>query len=310
MLSRTQNNSLLLSGILFALSGTFLFSLKPILIKYAYGLGLSSEQVIALRMAFAAPLYMAVVIYSWHKNKGKRPTYKRFVLRASLLGVLGYFIASYLDLLGLQYISAQLERVVLFSFPTLVVLMSYFFFKTKLPRNIWWLLAMSYAGILLIFAHDLDTLGSSVALGTGLVFASALAFAVYVLFSKAIITQIGSQVFTSIAMLAASIAIALYFGVTQDIADLRVSGKAYLLIAGLAFFCTVVPSLLVAEAIHQIGPEHTSIIGTCGPVITSVVAVFWLGEAFTWFHAGGISLIILAIALMTIKSKKREVSAL
>jgi len=281
-----------------------MFSLKPILIKYIYALGLSSEQVIALRMVFAAPFYILVLLFFGIKNIAKRSTYIMHILPASLLGILGYFIATYLDLLGLQYISAQLERVVLFSFPTLVVLMSYFFFRTKLPRNIWWLLAMSYSGILLIFAHDIQTLGTEVALGTILVFCSAIAFAIYVLLSKPIISRIGSQIFTSIAMLAASLAIAAYFVLTQDINDLRVANHAYMSVACLAFFCTVIPSLLVAEAINQIGPEQTSIVGTCGPVITSIVAVMWLGEAFTVYHASGVALIMCALVLMVKKSDR------
>jgi drug/metabolite transporter (DMT)-like permease len=291
----------LLTGMLLALAGTFLFSLKPILIKYAYEYGLSSEQVIALRMVFAAPFYIGVIIFYWRKNAEKRTEYVSHLLPVIGLGILGYFIASYLDLLGLQYISAQLERVVLFCFPTIVVLMSYFFLKTRLPKNIWWVLGGSYAGILLIFGHDLTTFGTEVALGTGLVFLSAVAFAIYVLCSKPIITKIGSQMFTSIAMMAASVAILVFFAFTQDISGLLVSNKAYLLVAALAFFCTVIPSLLVAEAIGIIGPEQTSIVGTCGPAITSVCAVFLLDEAFTIYHGLGLTLIIFAVGSMVKK---------
>jgi drug/metabolite transporter (DMT)-like permease len=284
-----------------------MFSLKPILIKQAYELNISSEQVIALRMLFAMPFYIGVVWYQWAKNKDTRPSYRQHLLPIVMLGVLGYFIASYLDLLGLQYISAQLERVVLFCFPTLVVFMSFFFFKTELPKNIWIILGMSYGGILLIFAHDLTTLGSNVALGTGLVFLSAIAFAVYVLWSKPLMGKVGSQMFTSIAMLGASVAIFVYFVSTQAMSGLQVSNQAYLLIACLALFCTVIPSLLVAKAISSIGPERTSIVGTCGPVITSVLAVILLGEAFTIYHGAGIILIIAAVSMMLKKEKAAKI---
>ncbi len=292
-----------LPGILMALAGTFMFSMKPILIKQAYALGLSSEQVITLRMLFAMPFYASVLLFYWVKHNHKRSAYLRHILPVAGLGILGYFIASYLDLLGLQYISAQLERVVLFCFPTIVVVMSYVFFKTKLPKNIWWLLGMSYCGILLIFGHDLSTLGAEVATGTALVFASALAFAIYVLWSKPIMSKIGSQMFTSIAMISASIAICIFFFSTEDANSLLVSADAYLLVAGIAFFCTVIPSLLVAEAIHTIGPERTSIVSTSGPAITSIFAVLWLGELFTIYHALGLTLIMLAVGLMMTKSK-------
>jgi len=211
------------------------------------------------KFIFAMPIYLSLIVYYWYKNSHKRNSYIQHLLPVAGLGVLGYFVASYLDLLGLQYISAQLERVVLFCFPTIVVVMSYFFFKTTLPKNIWLLLAMSYAGILLIFGHDLSVLGSSVAKGTVLVFLSAIAFAIYVLWSKPV-------------------------GV-------------------LSLFCTVIPSLLVAEAIHKIGPERTSIVGTSGPAITSIFAVIWLGEAFTVYHGIGLVLIMTAVGLMMRQKK-------
>lgn len=300
-------NNFLLPGILLALAGTFMFSLKPIVAKYAYEIGLSSEQLITLRMLFALPFYIAVAALHYARNSDKRSAYIANIVPVALLGVLGYFVASYLDLLGLQYISAQLERVVLFCFPTIVVLLSYFVFKTKLPKNIWWMLGMSYAGILLIFTHDLGVLGSDVLLGTGLVFLSALAFAVYVIYSKPMMTKIGSQMFTSIAMIAASIVILFFFTATQNVSTLHVSNHAFMVAAGFAFFCTVIPSLLVAEAIHKIGPERTSIVGTCGPVMTSVFAVVWLGEAFTIYHAAGLTLILIAVGMMMKKPKEAEV---
>jgi drug/metabolite transporter (DMT)-like permease len=291
-------NNVILPGILLSLAGTFMFSLKPIVVKYAYEIGLTSEQVITLRMMFALPFYIGVVILCWIKNSDKRRAYIANILPTALLGVLGYFVASYLDLLGLQFISAQLERIVLFCFPIIVVLLSYFVFKTKLPKNIWWMLGISYTGILLIFAHDLRVMGSNVALGTSLVFLSAIAFAVYVIYSKPIMTKIGSQMFTSIAMIAASITILVFFVFTQNIKTLHVSNHAFLVVAGFAFFCTVIPSLLVAEAIHKIGPELTSIVGTCGPVITSIFAVILLDEAFTIYHAAGLTLILVAVGMM------------
>jgi len=302
-MTQHQTDHNILPGILLALAGTFMFSLKPIVIKYAYAAGLSSEQVITLRMIFAMPIYLSLIVYYWYKNSHKRNSYIQHLLPVAGLGVLGYFVASYLDLLGLQYISAQLERVVLFCFPTIVVVMSYFFFKTTLPKNIWLLLAMSYAGILLIFGHDLSVLGSSVAKGTVLVFLSAIAFAIYVLWSKPVIAKIGSQMFTSLAMIAASLVIMFYFMATQPLTGLIVSKEGYVLVGVLSLFCTVIPSLLVAEAIHKIGPERTSIVGTSGPAITSIFAVIWLGEAFTVYHGIGLVLIMTAVGLMMRQKK-------
>lgn len=293
-----QNRDPVFVGIMFALLGTFMFSLKPIVIKYAYAMDVTSEQLITLRMLFALPIYIVVAIAAWRRRPERRAYIKQSLPVACGLGVLGYFVASYLDLLGLQYISAQLERVVLFSFPTIVVILSRVFFKTPLPKNTWGLLGMSYAGILIIFGHDLSVMGEKVTIGTFLVFISAISFAIYVLWSKPVIGRIGSQMFTSIAMLAASVIIVCFFFVQYDLNHLQVSLKAYGLIAILAIFCTVIPSLLVAEAIHKIGPERTSIVGTSGPVITSIIAVLMLNEAFTVYHLVGLCLVTAAVFLM------------
>jgi len=303
-MKQTSFNEIALSGVLLAFAGTFMFSLKPIVVKYAYSAGLSSEQVISLRMLFSMPFYIGVLIFYWLRNADKRKIYIQQLLPVAVLGMIGYFIASYLNLLGLQYISAQLERVVLFCFPTIVVLLSYFFFKTQLPKNIWLILGMSYAGIILIFVHDLSVLGEEVAKGTALVFASAVCFAVYVMWSKTIITKIGSQFFTSVAMLSASLGIYVFFMASDAVESLSVSYEGYLFVAILAFFCTVIPSLLTAEAIHRIGPERTSIIGTSGPALTSIFAVFLLSEAFTIYHGAGLGLIMLAVGIMMKKPKK------
>lgn len=249
-------------------------------------------------MIIAAPLYIAVFIYMWQRNPERRTAIKSKLPVIAGLGVLGYFIASYLDLLGLQYITTQLERVVLFCFPTIVVLLSKFLLKKPLPNNIWLLLAMSYCGILVIFGHDLVTLGSNVVYGVSLVFISAICFAFYVIYSKPLMSETGSQVFTSIAMLAASTAIFIWSLFSLPIGSLLVTPNAYFVVAVLSIFCTFIPSLLVAAAIQRIGPEFTSIVGSCGPAMTSVLAVFILGEAFTVYHFIGLVLVMSSIGLM------------
>lgn len=291
-----------LSALLLALAGTFMFSMKPILVKQAYLLGIDSSQLIVLRMLFAAPIYLMVGLVLWRKKPQLHAAYTSNLTFILALGILGYYVASYLDLWALQYISAQLERVVLFSFPTIVVLLSRWVFKTPMPRNIWPILALSYAGILLIFGHDMLTLGQDVVFGTVLVFISAVSFAIYTLWSKPLIGKVGSLMFTCIAMLSASIVIILHFSFTHPFSALQVSNEVLVVCAAIAILTTVIPSFLVAEAINRMGPERTSVVGTCGPVLTSVVAVFWLGEAFTLYHLAGLTMVMLAVWLM-IKSR-------
>jgi len=299
----TSHPASYLSALLIALAGTFLFSMKPILVKQVYLLGIDSSQLIALRMLFAGPIYLVIGFILWRKNTQLHGLYKNNLLFISGLGILGYYVASFLDLWALQYISAQLERVVLFCFPTIVVLLSRWVFNTPMPRNIWPILGLSYAGILLIFAHDMATLGDEVLFGTVLVFISAVSFAIYTLWSKPLMTRVGSMMFTCLAMLSASVVILLHFSFSHSFSELNVGTDALLLCAAIALFATVIPSFLVAEAIHRMGPERTSVIGTCGPVITSMVAVFWLNEAFTLYHFAGLSMVMLAVWLMIKKPK-------
>ena len=291
-----------LSALLLALAGTFMFSMKPILVKQAYMLGIDSSQLIVLRMLFAAPIYFIVGLVLWRKKPQLHAAYTSNLTVILALGILGYYVASYLDLWALQYISAQLERVVLFSFPTIVVLLSRWVFKTPMPRNIWPVLALSYAGILLIFGHDMVTLGRDVLFGTTLVFISAVSFAIYTLWSKPLIGKVGSLMFTCIAMLSASVVIIVHFSFTHSFSALQVSNEVLVVCAAIAILTTVIPSFLVAEAINRMGPERTSVVGTCGPVLTSVVAVVWLGEAFTLYHLAGLTMVMLAVWLM-IKSR-------
>lgn len=299
----SAKNPAFMSGLLLALAGTFLFSMKPILVKQVYLLGIDSSQLITLRMLFAGPIYLVIGIILWHKNPALRSSYKSNLLFILALGILGYYVASFLDLWALHYISAQLERVVLFCFPTIVVLLSRWVFNTPMPRNIWPILGLSYAGILLIFGHDMTTLGDDVMFGTLLVFISAVSFAIYTLWSKSLMSKVGSMMFTCLAMLSASVVILLHFSLKHSYAELNVGTPALLLCATIALFATVIPSFLVAEAINRMGPERTSIIGTCGPVLTSIVAVFWLNEAFSVYHFAGLTMVMLAVWLM-VKSKR------
>lgn len=302
-----MNQNTFAIGIALALVGTFLFSLKPIVVKFAYAYSLNSEQLITLRMIFSLPFYLVVGYLAIQRKPERKTQLKSCLFMTCFLGVLGYFFASYLDLLGLQYISAQLERVVLFCFPTIVVILSRLFFNTPLPPNIWWLLGMSYFGILLIFGHDLVAVGENILLGTLFVFLSAVCFSVYVLWSKFQIAKIGSQLFTSLAMASASICIFVLFLIKHDLSELIVSSTAYFICAVLALVCTVIPSLMVAEGISRIGPERTSIIGTVGPVITSIFAIFILDEIFTFYHALGLFFVCLAIYLMS-KTERTKIT--
>ncbi|MEE9412496.1 MAG: DMT family transporter [Methylococcales bacterium] len=289
------------SGFIYALSGAILFSLKPVFIKLAYAHGIDTVTLLTLRMMIALPFYVAVGLwFIWRRQRGMIG-FTNNIVPTMLIGVLGYYLASYFDLLGLTLISAQLERLILFTYPTMVVVLGAVFFHQPVSRKIWISLLLTYSGVTSIVAHDMSGLGSKVLDGAALVLASAFCFALFMLLSKTQIKQIGSRLFTSIAMSAASIAIISHFSLTQSFEQLCVSSDVLLIVFGIAIISTVVPSFLINAAISSIGPGQTSLIGSAGPLTTAILAVIVLGEEFTLYHALGMTLAIAGIAQLRSK---------
>ncbi|MEE9344576.1 MAG: DMT family transporter [Methylococcales bacterium] len=289
------------SGFIYALCGATLFSLKPVLIKLAYAHGIDTVTLLTLRMMIALPFYVAVGLWMFLRRQYSTISFKKNLVPTALIGVLGYYLASYLDMLGLTLITAQLERLILFTYPTMVVVLGAVFFHQPVSHKIWIALLLTYAGVASIVAHDMSGLESKVIAGSALVLVSALCFALFMLLSKSQIKQIGSRLFTSIAMSAASIAIISHFSLTQSFEQLAVSTDVLLIVIGIAVISTVVPSFLISAAINTIGPGQTSLIGSVGPMITAMLAVSVLGEAFTLYHAIGMVLVITGVAQLRTK---------
>ena len=291
------------TGIALALSGAFLFSLKPILIKLAYAEGIEAAMLITLRMAFSLPFYLLVGLWFMLRGKAKPVKSWSLIIQIGLIGILGYYMASYLDLLGLKYISAQLERLILFAYPTLVIVLSALWFRQSITRKVVLALLLTYSGIACIVLRDGINMGPDIIKGATLVFASACCFAGFMLLSKAPIKAVGSPLFTCIAMTSASIVILCQFVLTQDIEQLLVSRQLLLIILAIAILSTVIPSFLINAAIARIGPGQTSIIGSIGPVITALLTVTVLGEGFTGYHALSLLLVIAGVYWVSVKPK-------
>ncbi len=289
------------SGFIYALCGATLFSLKPVLIKLAYAHGIDTVTLLTLRMMIALPFYIAVGLWVFLRRQHCTIGFKKNLVPTALIGVLGYYLASYLDMLGLTLITAQLERLILFTYPTMVVVLGAIFFQQPVSHKIWIALLLTYTGVACIVAHDMSGLESKVIDGSALVLVSALCFALFMLQSKSQINQIGSRLFTSIAMSAASIAIISHFSLTQSFEQLMVSTDVLLIVFGIAVISTVVPSFLISAAINSIGPGQTSLIGSVGPMITAMLAVSVLGEEFTLYHAIGMALVIAGVAQLRTK---------
>ncbi len=290
------------SGIFFAIAGTALFSLKSIFAKLAFIEGIDATTLVTLRMIIAFPFYAVILIYAIKTRPEKAALLtKRDGFMIFGLGFLGYYLASYLDFQGLFYISAQLERLTLFTYPILVALLSWVFFREKITPRIIASLAVSYMGVSLLFFNETPAANmtqSQIALGTSLVALSALSFAIYLIFSKAFISRLGSLIFTSLAMSSSMIFMLVQFFATHELQDLNVSGKVWFLCLLLAVFSTVIPSFFTSEAINRIGATRTSIMGSIGPVMTIILAVNLLGEEFGMPQIAGLVLVVLGVSFL------------
>lgn len=296
----TVPDSLSQTGILLALAGCILFSIKPILIKIAYQYGGDATSIMTLRAFSSLPLYLVTLLLLC-RSAENRIKVKQHGVKAALIGVMGYYLASFLDISSLEFISAQLERLLIFLFPTFVVLISWCLYGQKPHRNVVLSAVIGYAGISVIVVHDFNTAGHSVVLGSVLAISSALVFAFYLVWSKPLITQLGSSLFTSIGMGCAGLAIILHLllsgsEVSQWSQELITTGII------LGIFCTVLPSYLIAAAMARLTPTSLSLTSNIGPAVTAGLAVVVLDELFTPWHAIGLVLVVFSVYTLNKKS--------
>ena len=293
-------------GLAYAIAAALLFSFKPILIKLVYAYDVDSLVLLTWRMILSMPVYLIIGIILWRRaDQPKRLKFRQGFAKAALVGFIGYYMAALCDLIGLQYVSAQLERLVLFTYPTLVAILGWLFFRKRITANMVVALLISYLGVGLLFVQDWQSSGDQVLFGAGLVFLAALAFSIYVLLSKPIIDLMGSLAFTVVAMLSSSVYIFINFILIRDFEQLRVPTEVWWSIATMSLVSTVLPTFLIAAAIQKLGPEKTAISGTIGPIATSLFAVVLLGEQFTLMHAAGLALVVLAVFVMQRKRVER-----
>lgn len=286
-----------LIGVMLAAGGAGLFSLKGVVIKLAFAEGIGVSQLLTLRMAFSLPVYLAIGVFAYLRIKQK-PT-PRLYLMAAGLGIMSYYFSSWLNFEGLRYVSAQLERLILYIYPTMVALMTWAFYKQPITRQHILALVLAYAGVAILFGAEIGHQGPNALLGGGLIFAGALIYAIYVTASKPVIAGMGSTLFTAFAMSAASFAFLGQSGIDIAINGMpQVSENGLWLSFVLAMLCTVIPSFMIAEAISRIGPGPMSAIGGVGPVVAAWAAVAILHEPFGWPHIASMVLTIFGVWLL------------
>lgn len=298
-----------LPGVIFALLAALGFSAKAILVKLAYLDNVDAVTLLALRMAFSLPFFIGVAV--WAKCQHAEPLSKHDRMLVLVLGLIGYYLSSFLDFLGLQYISAGLERLILFLYPTMTVLLSALVYKRAIGRKIIAAMALCYVGIVLAFLHDLGLHDAGmkqgvILLGASLVFASTLSYSVYLVGAGHAIARIGAARFTAYAMAVASIASLLQFGVMRPMSALDLPLRVYELSIAMAIFSTVLPAFLLSHAIRSIGSGSASLIGTIGPVSTIYMAHVFLNENISPLQIAGASLVLIGVLIISMNSKREE----
>jgi drug/metabolite transporter (DMT)-like permease len=290
-------------GVAFALLAAVGFSAKAILVKLAYLDSVDAVTLLALRMAFSAPFFIGVALWAKRQHAEPLNTHDRLLVLG--LGLVGYYLSSFLDFLGLQYISAGLERLVLFLYPTMTVLLAALIYKRAIGRKALAAMALSYAGIALVLMHDIGMKqGGSVVLGASLVFASTLSYSIYLVGAGHAIARIGAMRFTAYAMVVASAASLLQFVVMRPTGALDLPLRVYGLSIAMAIFSTVLPVFMLSFAIRRIGSGSASLIGTIGPVSTILLAYLILGENISLLQIIGSSLVLGGVLIISLGSKR------
>ncbi len=292
-------------GIAFALAGVLAFSFRPIWIKLAYavptltGHPVSPVTLLFLRMMLSLPFF-AVVAYLLRNNEPRLTARDWWAVAG--LGFVGYYLASFLDFLGLQYVGAGVGRLILFLYPTLVLLLSFLLLHKAPTRRELAALVVSYTGIALVLSNRYGASGDKLALlGVLLIFASALCYAVYLVAGSQMVQRVGSMRFTAYTMIISTVPAVIQFFALEPLSALELPAAVWWYALIMATFSTVLPVFLQAEALRRIGANHFALVGAAGPVTTAIAGAVGLEEPFTALQALGAVLVILGVLLVSVK---------
>lgn len=290
-----------LIGVALVLVSSVGFSARGVIIKLAYPYGVSAEALLALRMIFSLPGFLLLAWFA-RSGAGARLTRPDWGMVLAL-GFIGYYLSSYLSFLGLQYVPAGFERLLLYLSPTMVVVLSALVLKHPVRRHHMIALAVSYAGILLVFADSVATSTEPVTftIGAGLIFASALTYTVYLIASGTIIPRIGSARFAAYASTVACLLVIAHFLALRPLSELVLPMPVYGYGLAMAVFSTVLPTWWIAEGIRRLGSNQTAMVSSIGPVSTIALAWLFLGEPVTAIQLGGAVLVLAGVWLVTAK---------
>lgn len=287
-----------------AISGIVMFSAKAVMVKLSYRYDADVLTVLLLRMVFALPFYLFFALRSSRKTEGYQLT-KKDIVSLVTLGFVGYYLASYFDFYGLKFISASLERLILFVYPTLVILISMVAVKKRPTKIQVYAIVITYAGIFLAFADDLGFSGDGLWTGVIFIFLSAFTYAIYLVGSGSMIPRMGSVRFTAYVMTVSCFMVILHYSVTNTTEVLHQPWQIYALGLAMAIFSTVVPSFLISEAIRRIGASNFAIYGSLGPISTIILAIIFLGERLDIYQIAGTIVVIGGVGIINLKKAQK-----
>lgn len=283
-------------GLALAACGAIAFSGKAIIVKLAYRYGVDAVTLIMYRMLFALPIFAAM---AWWASRGKPPLSRKDWAGVVGLGFTGYYLASFLDFWGLQYVTASLERLILYLNPTLVLVLGWALYRKRFARIQIAGMAISYVGVFLVFGHEVRLDGGRTAFGALLVFLSAVSYAIYLVYSGELVQRLGSLRLVGLATSVACLFCLLQFAVLRPMGAAAVAPEVIWLSVLNATLCTAVPVLMVMMAIERIGAGLAAQTGMIGPMSTILMGVLILGEPFTAWVAAGTVLVIAGIFVFT-----------
>ncbi len=287
-------------GIGIGLIGIVLFSSKAVMVKLAYTYGVDAISVLLLRMLFSFPFYVVIALIYHKKERNSFRLNSKDYLWLIFFGFVGYYLASYFDFVGLKYIKASLERIILFIYPTIVLLLNKLFLKQTITKIQAGAIAITYLGIIVAFWEEVNMSGQNTLVGGVFILISAITYASYLVGSGWLIPKFGVMRFTAYAMLVSCMCVFIHYSIINDTNLLSFSWEVYVLGFLIAIFSTVIPSFLVSKSIKMISSSNFAIIAGMGPISTIILAVIFLNETLTLLQLFGALVVIAGILLMSV----------
>ncbi|MDO5981139.1 DMT family transporter [Flavivirga spongiicola] len=292
-------------GVLLGILGIVLFSSKAVMVKLAYQYKVDTISILLIRMLFSFPFYI-IIAYLYRKQNREIAIKNKDYAWVIFFGFVGYYLASYFDFVGLTYIKASLERIILFLYPTIVLLLNRFFLKQPINKIQGGAIALTYLGIVIAFWDEVAISGNDTYIGGFFILLSAITYASYLVGSGWLIPKFGVMKFTAYAMIVSCICVFIHYSIISKVDLFSFSWEVYFLGFLIAVFATVIPSFLVSASIKMISSSNFAIVAGIGPISTIILAAIFLNERLTFLQLFGALAVIIGILLVSLKKPKTK----